>query len=30
MSLAAGCDFILHCSGDIDEMRAICNSNAHE
>jgi beta-glucosidase-like glycosyl hydrolase len=25
MSLAAGCDFVLHCSGDIDEMRAICN-----
>jgi len=25
MSLDAGCDLVLHCSGDIDEMRAICN-----
>lgn len=30
MSLAAGCDLVLHCSGDINEMRAICNSTAHE
>jgi len=25
MSLDAGCDLALHCSGDIDEMRTICN-----
>ena len=27
MSLDAGCDLALHCSGDIDEMRTICNVN---
>lgn len=25
MTLDAGCDLALHCSGDIDEMRTICN-----
>jgi beta-N-acetylhexosaminidase len=25
MSLDAGCDTVLHCSGDLNEMRAICN-----
>lgn len=25
MTLDAGCNLALHCSGDIDEMRAICN-----
>ncbi|PCJ29365.1 MAG: beta-hexosaminidase [Rickettsiales bacterium] len=26
MSLSAGCDLILHCSGDIQEMRAVCEA----
>lgn len=26
MSIDAGCDFALHCSGDINEMRAICTN----
>jgi len=25
MTLRAGCDIILHCSGDIEEMRAVCS-----
>ena len=26
MAINAGCDLILHCSGDIDEMRAVCKA----
>lgn len=26
LSLEAGCDIALHCSGDIDEMRAVCEA----
>lgn len=25
MTLTAGCDIVLHCSGDIEEMRAVCS-----
>ena len=26
MTLRAGCDIVLHCSGDIEEMQAVCNA----
>ena len=26
LSLEAGCDIILHCSGDLEEMRMICSA----
>ena len=26
MTLTAGCDIVLHCSGDIEEMRAVCGA----
>ena len=26
MSLDAGCDIVLHCSGDINEMRAVISA----
>ncbi|NRB10807.1 MAG: glycoside hydrolase family 3 protein [Rickettsiaceae bacterium] len=26
MSLDAGCDLVIHCSGDIDEMKSICQN----